>query len=151
MKKYLITPLLVIFFCSLTPAQTKDIQNQDVTNELIAIVKTEFEAFKKKDSSAWEKLVDDNAIFTGHAEGYKTKSQIIEEIKSAPEVYNSASEKYDGIVSRVYNDAAVLLCLTTFTFKDLSGQLQSIRFKFTRVHIKSATGWKLVYHSAVPI
>jgi ketosteroid isomerase-like protein len=151
MKNYLITTLLILFSSSFIPAQTSDIQNPEITNELITIVKIEFEAFKKKDASAWEKLIDDNAIFTGHEEGYKTKNQMIEEIKSAPAVYNSASEKYDGIVSRIYNDTAILLCHTTFTFRDSSGQLQSMMFKFTRVHVKADKGWKLVYHSAIPI
>ena len=151
MKKYLIIPLLVLFSSSLVPAQTNDIQNPEITNELITIVRIEFEAFKKKDPSTWEKLIDDNAIFTGQADGYKTKSQIIEEIKSAPAIYNSASEKYDGIVSRIYNNTAILSCITTFTFRDSSGQMRSMMFKFTRVHVKTAAGWKLVYHSAIPI
>ncbi len=151
MKRYLIITLLILFSAALIPAQISDLQNPGIANELITIMKTEFEAFRKKDPSYWEKLVDDNAVFTGDAEGFKTKSQIIEEIKSAPAIFNSASESYSGVVCRLYNDTAVLSCLTTFTFKDSSGQIQAMRFKFTRVHLKDKTGWKLVYHSAIPI
>ncbi|MDO8550271.1 MAG: nuclear transport factor 2 family protein [Ignavibacteria bacterium] len=114
-------------------------------------MKTEFEAFQKKDPSLWIKYVDGNAIFTGSDNTFKTKDQIIEEMKSAPDIFISAAETYDDIITRTYGNTTVLSCLTTFTFISSDGNINKIKFKFTRVHIKDGTEWKLVYHSSIPV
>jgi len=80
----------------------------------ITLMKTEFEAFQKKDPSLWMNYVDENATFTGVENTFKTKAQIIEEMNSAPDIFISAAETYDNIITRTYGNTAVLSCLTTF-------------------------------------
>jgi hypothetical protein len=123
----------------------------DDTPFFIKLMETEFEAFRKKDPSLWIEFVDGNAVFTGADTAFKTKDQIIEEMKNAPDIFLSAAETYENIISRTYGNTAVLSCLTTFSFTSSDGNLVRIKFKFTRVHVKDSGLWKLVYHSAVPI
>jgi len=117
----------------------------------IKLLQTEFEAFRKKDPSLWIEFVDGNAVFTGADTAFKTKDQIIEEIKNAPDIFLSAAETYDNVVIRTFGNTAVLSCLTTFSFTSSNGNLTRMKFKFTRVHVKDGGMWKLVYHSAIPI
>lgn len=117
----------------------------------IKLMETEFEAFKEKDPSVWSKYVDENALFTGADNIVKSKNEIIEEIKNAPDIFSSAAEKYDDVITRTFGNTAVLSCSATFSFVSDDGQSNSIKFKFTRVHIFDGKNWKLIYHSAIPI
>ena len=123
----------------------------DDTPFFIKLLQTEFEAFRKKDPSLWIEFVDGNAVFTGADTAFKTKDQIIEEIKNAPDIFLSAAETYDNVVIRTFGNTAVLSCLTTFSFTSSNGNLVRIKFKFTRVHVREGSRWRLVYHSAIPI
>jgi len=114
-------------------------------------MKTEFEAFQKKDPTVWTKYADKDAVFTGLDNNFKTKNQIMEEMKNASDIFNSGKETYDNVITKIFGDTAILSCLTTFTFTSSDGNRKSLKFKFTRVHIKVGTVWKLVYHSAIPI
>ncbi len=143
--KTLVSFLFVILFPFLVSAQTDDFAI------FVSLMKTEFEAFQKKDPALWINSVDDNAIFTGADNSVKTKDQIIEEMKNAPAIFASASEEYENVITKVYRNTAVLSCVTTFSFSASDGKLNSIKFKFTRVHVKEGNEWKLVYHSAIPI
>jgi ketosteroid isomerase-like protein len=117
----------------------------------VDIMKTEFEAFQKKDPASWIMYVDDNAIFTNADNSYKTKEQIAEEMKNAPDIFISASEIYEHVVAKVFGDTAILSCISTFSFKGSDGNTNQLKFNFTRVHVKEGDEWKLVYHSAIPI
>jgi len=114
-------------------------------------MKTEFEAFQKKDPADWINYIDDNAVFTGADNTLKTKDQIVEEMRNAPSIFSSASETYENVVIKTYSNTAVLSCLTTFSFTSNEGNLVEMKFKFSRVHIKEGNNWKLVYHSAIPV
>jgi len=125
--------------------------SQTENSAFIDIMKTEFEAFQKKDPTVWTKYADKDAVFTGLDNNFKTKNQIMEEMKNASDIFNSGKETYDNVITKVFGDTAILSCLTTFTFTSSDGNRKSLKFKFTRVHIKVGTVWKLVYHSAIPI
>ena len=121
------------------------------TETFVNIMKTEFEAFKKKDPSVWVSYVDDNAVFTNANNIFKTKNQIIEEIKAAPEIFNTATEVYESVMTKIFGNTAILSCLTTFSFISADGNRHRLQFKFTRVHAKEGNTWKLIYHSAIPV
>jgi ketosteroid isomerase-like protein len=123
----------------------------DNSSYFINIMKTEFDAFQKKDPSAWSKYADDEAVFTGIDNSVKTKSQIMEEMKSASDIFNSAKETYENVITKIFGNTSILSCITTFTYTTAKGNLSSLKFKFIRVHIKEGTEWKLVYHSAIPL
>jgi ketosteroid isomerase-like protein len=123
----------------------------DNSSYFIKIMQTEFDAYQKKDPSIWSKYADDDAIFTGIDNSVKTKSQIMEEMKTASDIFNSAKETYDNVVTKIFGNTAILSCITTFTYTNSSGNKESLKFKFTRVHVKEGTEWKLVYHSAIPL
>ncbi len=127
-------------------------QNQkELEDALIAIMKNEFRAFKTKNPALWEPFADDEAIFTGIDAGYKSKLDIIQEIKNAPEIYMYAEESYDGITVKQIKDLAVLSCFAHLTFSESDGKTRILSFKFNRVHLKSPAGWRLLYHSAIPL
>lgn len=148
MKKLIVFVLCLIasnFF-----AQT-DEQLNAVQKQLVNLMRMEFKAFQIKDESAWSPLVDDEAIFTGIEEGYKTKQDIIAEMKSAPEFYRTASENYSGIIVKFFDDVAVLSCTSTLSLKDNEGQPVSLPFRFTRIHKLVNGKWRLIYHNGLPI
>lgn len=126
-------------------------QTDTLSDIFVNIMKTEFEAFQKKDPTQWLKYVDDNAIFTNAENFYKTREQIAEEMKNPPDIFASATEVYSNVVVRIFENTAVLSCISTFSFNDSSGNTNEVKFKFTRVHIRDDSGWRLVYHSAIPI
>lgn len=123
----------------------------DNSSVFISIMKTEFEAFQKKNPALWMNHIDSNAVFVNADNTYKSRDQIAEEMKNASGIFSYATETYENIVTRVFGDAGILSCISTFSFKDSEGNLNRINFHFTRVHIKKGTEWKLVYHSAIPI
>ena len=123
----------------------------DDSSFFINLMKTEFEAFQKKDPSVWLENVDDNAIFTDAENVQKTKEQIVEEMKNAPDIFLSGTETYENIITKTFGNTGVVSCITTFSFTSADGNLNRIKFKFTRVHVKEGSQWKLVYHSAIPI
>jgi ketosteroid isomerase-like protein len=126
-------------------------QTNDSSEALINIMKTEFEAFKKKDPSVWMSYVADDAVFTNANSIFKTKDQIVEEMKAASAIFNTATETYEGVMTKIFGNTAVLSCLTTFSFISADGNRNNLKFKFTRVHIKEGNSWKLIYHSAIPV
>lgn len=145
--------LIVLALCMIAPnvfAQTEERLN-DVQEQLVNLMRMEFKAFQIKDESAWSPLVDDEAIFTGVEEGFKTKLEIIAEIKNAPEFYRNASENYSGIIVKLFDDVAVLSCTSTLSLKDKEGNPVSIPFRFTRIHKLENGKWKLIYHNGLPI
>ena len=146
--------MLIIFFMLLIPVtivpQT-DEQINEVQTQLVNLMRMEFKAFQIKDESAWSSLVDDEAIFTGVEEGFKTKQDIVSEMKNAPEFYRTASENYSGIIVKLFDDVAVLSCTSTLALKDKEGQPVSIPFRFTRIHKLENGKWKLIYHNGLPI
>jgi len=131
-------------------AQT-DEQINEVQTQLVNLMRMEFKAFQIKDESMWSPLVDNEAIFTGVEEGFKTKQDIISEMKNAPEFYRTASENYSGIIVKLFDDVAILSCTSTLTLKDTEGQPVSIPFRFTRIHKLENGIWKLIYHNGLPI
>jgi ketosteroid isomerase-like protein len=122
----------------------------DGSTPFINIMKAEFDAYQKKDPSIWTKYADDNAVFIGIDNSVKTKPQIIEEMKNAS-FPSSAKETYENVITKIFDNTAILSCITTFTYITQDGKSESLRFKFTRVHVKEGTEWKLVYHSSIPI
>jgi ketosteroid isomerase-like protein len=131
--------------------QSDIISQVDNSTPFIKIMKAEFDAFQKKDPSIWSKYADDEAIFTGIDNSVKTKTQIMEEMKTASEIFKSAKETYDNVVTKIFGNTAILSCITTFTYINAGGNKESLKFKFTRVHVKEGAEWKLVYHSAIPL
>jgi ketosteroid isomerase-like protein len=144
MCKNLLLPILLLFQISLT-GQT------DLSAPFVEIMKTEFEAFQKKDPSLWLNHVHDDAVFEGTDNAYKSKEQIAGEMKNAPALFGTASETYENILTRLYGNTCVLSCFSTFSYRTQDGRTESFKFKFIRVHSKDDEGWKLVYHSAVPV
>jgi ketosteroid isomerase-like protein len=126
-------------------------QPNNTSEAFINIMKTEFEAFKKKDPAAWLEYVDDSAVFSSASNTLKTRDQIVEEMKNAPAIFNSATETYENVNINIYGNTAILSCVTTFSFTSENGQRSRLIFHFTRVHVKEGNIWKLVYHSAIPI
>lgn len=152
MMKYINSLLLLtVVFSSSVFSQTGNTQNNQVTADLVNLMKIEFEAYQTHNASQWSPLVDDQAIFVGEDEGFKTKGQILQEIQKAPPIFQTATETYHGIIVRVYDDTAILSCLADFSFKDSSGKMKSMYFRFTRVHKYENGKWKLVFHSAIPM
>lgn len=148
MKSLILASALLLLTLSSLNSQ----QNQKELEEaLVAIMKNEFRAFKTKNPALWEPFVDDDAIFTGIDVGYKSKLEIIQEIKNAPEVYIYAEESYEGITVKQIKDLAVLSCFAHLTFSESEGKTRILSFKFNRVHTKSPAGWRLIYHSAIPL
>ncbi len=123
----------------------------DNSTPFINIMKAEFDAYQKKDPSLWSKYADDEAIFTGIDNSVKTKTQIMEEMKTASDIFKSAKETYDNVVTKIFDNTAILSCITTFIYVNAGGNRESLKFKFTRVHVKEGNKWKLVYHSAIPL
>jgi uncharacterized protein (TIGR02246 family) len=98
--------------------------------------------------------VADDAIYAGSGQrGWKTKTQILEEIKNAPTSFADASLELNEIRVRVYGDMAILHCLSTFTFRGQDGKDTKAQFQMTRAHLKRQGRWRLVSHrgSAVPL
>ena len=75
----------------------------------------------------------------------------MEEMKRASDIFKSAKETYDNVVTKIFGSTAILSCITTFTYVNASGNKEALKFKFTRVHVKEGSEWKLVYHSAIPL
>jgi len=130
--------------------QSSILSQVDNSTPFINIMRAEFDAYQKKDPSLWTKYADDDAVFIGIDNSVKTKDQIIEEMKSAT-IPNSAKETYENVITKIFGNTAILSCITTFTYSTQGGRRENLRFKFTRVHIKVGTEWKLVYHSSIPI
>jgi ketosteroid isomerase-like protein len=143
--KYILTLLIPFLVQSVVFSQT------DNSAPFINIMKIEFDAYQKKDPSLWSKYADDEAIFTGIDNSVKTKNQIMEEMKTASDIFKSAVETYDNIVTKIFGSTAILSCITTFTYVNASGNKQALKNKFIRVHVKEGSVWKLVYHSAIPL
>ena len=141
----------ILTFSILLLVQLSSFSQTENSAPFINVMKIEFEAFQKKDPSAWIKYADDNAVFTGIDNSIKTKNQIMEEMKNASDIFNSAKETYENVLTKIFGSTAILSCITTFTYTTADGNRESFKFKFTRVHIKEGTEWKLVYHSAIPI
>ncbi len=142
--KHILTLLILFSIQSGIFSQTEN------ATPFIKIMQTEFDAYQKKDPSIWSKYADDNAVFIGIDNSVKTKTQIIEEMKNAS-FPNSAKETYENVITKIFGNTAILSCITTFTYITQDGSSESLRFKFTRVHVKEGTEWKLVYHSSIPI
>ena len=145
---------LVILFVFLISSNTFTQSDEDLTivhEQLVNLMRMEFKAFQIKDESAWSSLVDDEAIFTGVDEGFKTKQDIVAEMKNAADFYRTSSEKYSGIIVKLFDDVAVLSCTSTLSLKDKEGQPVSIPFRFTRIHKLENGKWKLIYHNGLPI
>jgi ketosteroid isomerase-like protein len=143
MKKSLSILIVLIF--------PEIITGQDISTPFISIMKAEFEAFQKKDPSLWIKYVRDDAVFAGTDNNYKTKEQIAEEMTNAPDIFASGIETYENVLTRIFDNTAILSCFSTFSLKTQDGRTESLKFKFIRVHIRDDEEWKLVYHSAVPV
>ena len=143
--KYILTLLILLLMQSGVFSQTNN------SAPFIKIMKAEFEAYQKKDPSVWSKYADDRAVFTELDNSVKTKTQIIEEMKTASDIFKPAKETYDNVVTKMFGDTAILSCITTFTYINSSGGKEALRFKFIRVHVKEGSEWKLVYHSAIPL
>lgn len=126
-------------------------QNGNSSEAFLNLLKNEFEAFQKKDPSLWVKQVDDNAVFTEADNSFKTKEQIVEEMKNAPDIFLNAKETYENVLTRIFDNTAVFSCLATVSFETPDGNKNAMKFKFTRVHLKEGNNWKLVYHSAIPV
>ncbi len=131
--------------------QSGNSQNNQVSVDLVNLMKMEFNAYQTHDPSQWSTYVDDRAIFVGENEGFQTKGQVLEEIQKAPKIFQNATETYEGIIVRVYDDTAVLSCIADFSVPDSSGKARTLYFRFTRVHKYEDGKWKLVYHSAYPM
>ena len=151
MKNIIITLLTIVTFSLPGFPQTDNSQTNQVTSELVNLMQLEFQAYKTHDPSQWSSHVDDQAIFIGDEGGFKTKGQILDEIQKAPPIFQKASETYKRIIVRVYNDTAILTCIADFSVQESSGKVNSMYFRFTRVHLYENGKWKLVYHSAIPI
>lgn len=150
--KYIISILLTsLIFTYPVISQTGNSQSNQITTDLVNLMKMEFQAYQTHDASQWSRLVDDRAIFVGEDEGFKTKGQILQEIQKAPSIFQTATETYQVVIVRVYDDTAILSCIADFSFKDSSGKMKSMYFRFTRVHKYEDGKWKLVYHSAIPM
>lgn len=148
MKKIII---FLLFLISINLIAQTDEQINEVQTQLVNLMRMEFKAFQIKDESAWSSFVDDEAIFTGVEEGFKTKQDIVSEMKNAPEFYRTAAENYSGIILKLFDDVAVLSCTSTLNLKDKEGQPVSIPFRFTRIHKLENGKWKLIYHNGLPI
>ncbi len=142
--KHILTLLILFSIQSGIFSQTEN------ATPFIKIMQTEFDAYQKKDPSIWTKYADDNAVFIGIDNSVKTKTQIIEEMKNAS-FPSSAKETYENVITKIFGNTAILSCITTFTYITQDGNSESLKFKFTRVHVKEGTEWKLVYHSSIPI
>jgi ketosteroid isomerase-like protein len=142
---------IIIFSIIFLISQNLVFCQSDKSSFFIDLMRTEFEAYQKRDPSLWIKYVDDNAVFSSTENIVKTRDQIVEEMKNAPDIFVSASENYDNIFTKTFGNTLILSCLATFSFNSSDGKLNKIKFKFTRVHIKDGAEWKLVYHSAIPI
>ena len=142
---------LILMLLTILLLQSSILSQADNSTQFINIMKAEFDAFQKKDPSVWSKFADDDAIFTGIDNSVKTKTQIMEEMKTASDIFKSAKETYDNVVTKIFGDTAILSCITTFTYATSGGNQETLHFKFTRVHVKEGSDWKLVYHSAIPL
>ncbi len=150
MKKSFVFAFIIIL--NTVPISSQNLsQNQELTDQLVNIMKLEFRAFQTQNPGEWKNFVDDSAIFVGENDGFKTKGQLINEIKSAPKIFKNANETYNGVLVKVFKNTAVLTCITNFSITDSTGNVKNIYFRFTRVHILENSQWKLVYHSALPI
>jgi len=145
MKSFLFVSILLLFQINCFS------QNENSSEVFLNLLKIEFEAFQKKDPALWINQVNDSAVFTEADNSFKTKGQIVEEMKNAPDIFINATETYESVLTRIYDNTAVLSCMTTFSFITSNGKRNSMKFKFTRVHIKEGNNWKLVYHSAIPV
>lgn len=143
--KYILTLSILLIVQSGVFSQT------DNSAPFINIMKAEFDAYQQKNPSLWSRYADDEAIFTGIDNSVKIKTQIMEEMKRASDIFKSAKETYDNVVTKIFGSTAILSCITTFTYVNASGNKEALKFKFTRVHVKEGSEWKLVYHSAIPL
>ncbi len=110
MKSFLSVSILLLFQINCFS------QNGNSSEIFLNLLKTEFKAFQKKDPDLWINLVDDSTIFTEADNSFKTKEQIVEEIKNAPDIFINAKETYENVLTRIFDNTAVLSCLTTFSF-----------------------------------
>lgn len=148
-KLFLFAYIIILNIVPILPQNLNE--NKEITDQLINIMKLEFRAFQTQNPNEWKSFVDDSAIFVGENDGFKTKNQLINEIKSAPKIFKNANETYGGVLVKVFHNTAVLTCITNFSVTDSTGNVKSIYFRFTRVHVLENNQWKLVYHSALPI
>ena len=141
-KKLALITIIILLLAQWIPAQTAHAET-----ELRNIMRIEFDAFRLHDPATYSGVVADDAIYVGSGrKGFKTKADIVEEIKKAPAFFASASLSLTDVQVRVYKDTAVMVCLATFRFKNEEGKDMSLQFQMSRVHVRRKGRWRLVAH-----
>jgi len=147
--------LLAVVTCVPSMIHAQANANQQVTNEIIAIVRAQWAAEIADPANIAEQLkdmADDYTEFNGEystrLEGKPVMMKLLEPLGKDPN-RTAASEMLNPKV-QVYGDVAILSYNFAGVSKNKDGETKSYRAKSTRVYAKQNGKWKLVHANFAP-
>jgi ketosteroid isomerase-like protein len=140
--------LLVAIVTAAAPSAFAQTANKQVADEIIAIVKAQWEAGDKKNTKeAMKNVADDYTEFNGdyatRLDG-KAVNVRLSEASDKASGQNIASEMLNEKV-QVYGDVAILTYNFAGLNQDKDGKTEPSRAKSTRVYVKQNGKWMLVH------
>jgi ketosteroid isomerase-like protein len=146
--KVVVPVLLVAIVAASVPAVFAQSANSKVADEIIAIVKAQWEAGDKKNTKeAMKNVADDYTEFNGdyatRLDG-KAVNVRLSEASDKASGQNIASEMLNEKV-QVYGDVAILTYNFAGLNQDKDGKTEPSRAKSTRVYVKQNGKWMLVH------
>jgi ketosteroid isomerase-like protein len=149
MKSILTVAVLTITTLSIASGQTKDNkQSGNVEQTLMNIEQELVDAVVKGDTSASEKYLADNSIFTDPGGMVMDKAQFIADLKAGN--LKLESSKPDDMKVHAHGNAAVVTYGTTdkgtYKGKDISG-----KYRWTDVFVRRNGRWQIVAGQGTPV
>ena len=144
MKRIFIVIALITLLATFGFGQKK----MSIEQSLMKMEQDLSDALVKRNTTAFDKYLDNDAVLTAPSGMSESKAQLVNEIKSGDLKFESS--KIDDLKVKVFGNTAIVTYNTTdkATFK---GQDISGHFRWTDTFIKMGSSWKLVASHGTPI
>jgi ketosteroid isomerase-like protein len=116
--------------------------------QLRALEKQIAEAVVGGDVAFVERFWDDDFIYTGVRGEVKRKAEVVAEFKAGTLKFDLM--RFDDIRVAVHGDTAVVTGRAVTKGRNSNGEITG-EFRYTRVYVKRADGWKVVAFQGTPV
>jgi ketosteroid isomerase-like protein len=148
MRRVLLFLLLAAALAGLAAAPGGRAADSEIEKEILALEEAQNQAFVKGDADALDRIYADELAWTNQNGELLTKAQILADIRSGKQKYNSV--RHDDVRLHVYGNTVVATGHSTSSVI-YKGQAVSRPRRFTNVYVNQNGQWRLVVHHVTPI